>query len=46
MRYVLFLLFNYYDRLDQALRRIDLEFKFKLASKDQAREQFRQFYVL
>lgn len=39
---------NYYDRLDEALirpGRIDLEVKFELASKFQAREQFRQFYV-
>ena len=39
---------NYYDRLDEALRRpgrIDLEVKFTLANKYQAREQFRQFYV-
>ncbi|KAF8816447.1 P-loop containing nucleoside triphosphate hydrolase protein [Phlegmacium glaucopus] len=39
---------NYYDRLDEALRRpgrIDLEVKFELASKHQAREQFRQFYM-
>jgi chaperone BCS1 len=39
---------NYYDRLDEALRRpgrIDLEVKFELASKHQAREQFHQFYV-
>ena len=39
---------NYYDRLDEALRRpgrIDLEVKFELATKYQAREQFCQFYV-
>ena len=39
---------NYYDRLDEALirpGRIDLEVKFELASKYQAGEQFRQFYV-
>ena len=39
---------NYYDRLDEALHRpgrIDLEVKFDLATKYQAREQFRQFYV-
>jgi len=39
---------NYYDRLDEALirpGRIDLEVKFELASKYQAREQFSQFYV-
>ena len=39
---------NYYDRLDEALirpGRIDLEVKFDLASKYQAREQFCQFYV-
>ena len=39
---------NYYDRLDEALirpGRIDLEVKFELASKYQAREQFCQFYV-
>ena len=39
---------NYYDRLDEALirpGRIDLEVKFELASKYQAREQFTQFYV-
>lgn len=39
---------NYYDRLDEALirpGRIDLEVKFELATKYQAREQFRQFYV-
>jgi mitochondrial chaperone BCS1 len=39
---------NYYDRLDEALirpGRIDLEVKFELASKNQAREQFSQFYV-
>ena len=39
---------NYYDRLDEALirpGRIDLEVKFELASKYQAREQFRQFYI-
>ena len=38
---------NYYDRLDEALirpGRIDLEVKFELASKYQAREQFCQFY--
>ena len=37
---------NYYDRLDEALirpGRIDLEVKFDLASKYQAREQFCQF---
>jgi len=39
---------NYYDRLDEALRRpgrIDLEVEFELATKYQAREQFCQFYV-
>jgi len=39
---------NYYDRLDEALRRpgrIDLQVKFELASKYQTREQFLQFYV-
>jgi mitochondrial chaperone BCS1 len=39
---------NYYGRLDEALTRpgrIDLEVKFELATKHQAREQFRQFYV-
>ena len=39
---------NYYDRLDEALirpGRIDLEVKFELASKYQAREQFCQFYI-
>ena len=39
---------NYHDRLDEALTcpgRIDLEIKFELASKFQAREQFCQFYV-
>jgi chaperone BCS1 len=39
---------NYYDRLDEALirpGRIDLEVKFELASKYQAREQFSQFYL-
>lgn len=38
---------NYYNRLDEALTRpgrIDLEVKFELASKYQAREQFCQFY--
>ena len=39
---------NYYDRLDEALirpGRIDLEVKFELANKHQAREQFSKFYV-
>ena len=39
---------NYYDRLDEALirpGRIDLEVKFDLANKYQAKEQFCQFYV-
>lgn len=39
---------NYYDRLDEALirpGRIDLEVKFELANKYQAREQFSKFYV-